>query len=173
VDKVEIGLAPIAIENGKYRIKKIYTGESSDLSSPLSGPVSILKLVIIIGCEWCSANTEKNLYSYFAKTAGRQITFCKQYPILRAKEFTVVPVSEVNLRQQDWVETNRRKVDKLTASWHMFGYQIQGKAATQISTVTILPKRTKKEPSLMSDLIMGTDCRLHHRCAFKRSSWLF
>jgi hypothetical protein len=73
VDKVEIGLAPIAIENGKYRIKKIYTGESSDLSSPLSGPVSILKLVIIIGCEWCSANTEKNLYSYFAKTAGRKL----------------------------------------------------------------------------------------------------
>jgi hypothetical protein len=33
----------------------------------------------------------------------------------------------------------------------MFGYQIQGKVATQISTVTILPKRTK-EPSLMSDL---------------------
>jgi tricorn protease len=49
--KVEIGLlgADLAIENGKYRIKKIYTGESwnSDLSSPLSGPVSILKLVII------------------------------------------------------------------------------------------------------------------------------
>jgi tricorn protease len=37
VDKVEIGLlgADLAIENGKYRIKKIYTGESwnSDLSS--------------------------------------------------------------------------------------------------------------------------------------------
>jgi tricorn protease len=50
VDKVEIGLlgADLAIENGKY-IKKIYTGESwnSDLSSPLSGPESILKLVII------------------------------------------------------------------------------------------------------------------------------
>jgi hypothetical protein len=47
--KVEIGFsADLAIENGKYRIKKIYTGESwnSDLSSPLSGP-SILKLVII------------------------------------------------------------------------------------------------------------------------------
>jgi hypothetical protein len=25
----------------------------------------------------------------------------------------------------------------------------------------------------MSDLIMGTDCRLHHRCAFKRSSGYF
>jgi hypothetical protein len=45
VDKVEIGFcADLAIENGKYRI-----GESwnSDLSSPLSGPNSILKLVII------------------------------------------------------------------------------------------------------------------------------
>jgi tricorn protease len=33
VDKVEIGLlgADLAIENGKYRIKKIYTGESWNL----------------------------------------------------------------------------------------------------------------------------------------------
>jgi tricorn protease len=54
--------------------------------------------------------------SYFAKTGKTNCTFCKQYPILKdAKEFTVVPVSsEVNLRQQDWVETNRRKVDKLS-----------------------------------------------------------
>jgi tricorn protease len=62
-------------------------------------------------------NTEKNLYSYFAKTAGRQIALSvNNTPILKdAKEFTVVPVSsEVNLRQQDWVETNRRKVDKLS-----------------------------------------------------------
>jgi hypothetical protein len=33
----------------------------------------------------------------------------------------------------------------------MFGYQIQGEVATQISTVTILPKRTKKSHHLMSD----------------------
>jgi hypothetical protein len=99
-------------------------------------------------------------------------TFCKQYPILKdAKEFTVVPGSEVNLRQQDWVETNRRKVDKLSNGKLAYVWLPNtGKAATQISTVTIL--RQKKEPSLMSDLIMGTDCRLHHRCAFKRSSWL-
>jgi hypothetical protein len=32
VDKVEIGcFADLAIENGKYRIKKIYTGESWNL----------------------------------------------------------------------------------------------------------------------------------------------
>jgi tricorn protease len=42
VNKVEIGVAwrRFVYRNGKYRIKKIYTGESwnSDLSSPLSGP---------------------------------------------------------------------------------------------------------------------------------------
>jgi hypothetical protein len=119
-------------------------------------------------------NTEKNLYSYFAKTAGRQIALSVNNTYFKGrKEFTVVPVSsEVNLRQQDWVETNRRKVDKLSNGKLAYVWLPNtGEGATQISTVTILGQ--KKEPSLMSDLIMGTDCRLHHRCAFKRSSWLF
>jgi hypothetical protein len=105
-----------------------------------------------------------------------KLHFCKQYPILKdAKEFTVVPVSsEVNLRQQDWVETTEEKsINFLTASWHMFGYQILGRRLHKFQPLLFCPKGQKKEPSLMSDLIMGTDCRLHHRCAFKRSSWLF
>jgi tricorn protease len=76
VDKVEIGLlADLAIENGKYRIKKIYTGESwnSDLSSPLSGPGINIKTGDYLLAVKVPLNTEKNLYSYFAKTAGRQI----------------------------------------------------------------------------------------------------
>jgi tricorn protease len=92
--------------------------------------------------------TQKKTYSYFAKTAGRQIALSvNNTPILKdAKEFTVVPVSsEVNLRQQDWVETNRRKVDKLSNGKLAYVWLPNtGKAATQISTVTILPKRTKK-----------------------------
>jgi tricorn protease len=49
VDKVEIGLlgADLAIENGKYRIKKIYTGESWNSDFPVERSESILKLVII------------------------------------------------------------------------------------------------------------------------------
>jgi tricorn protease len=90
-------------------------------------------------------NTEKNLYSYFAKTAGRQIALSVNNTILKdAKEFTVVPVSsEVNLRQQDWVETNRRKVDKLSNGKLAYVWLPNTGEATQISTVTILPKDKK------------------------------
>jgi tricorn protease len=122
VNKVEIGLlgADFSIENGNYRIKKIYTGESwnSDLSSPLSGPgINIKTGDYLLAVNGAALNTEKNLYSYFAKTAGTQIALSiSNTPVLKdAKEFTVVPVkSEFNLRQQDWVEMNRRKVDKLS-----------------------------------------------------------
>ncbi|MEO6347845.1 MAG: PDZ domain-containing protein [Aquaticitalea sp.] len=122
VDEVPIGLlgADFSIENGKYRIKKIYTGESwnSDLSAPLSGPgLNIKPGDYLLAVNGVPLNTDTNLYSYFAQTAGKQIAISiNSVPDLKdAKEFTVIPVnSEYNLRQQDWVETNRRKVDELS-----------------------------------------------------------
>jgi hypothetical protein len=41
-----------------------------------------------------------------------------------------------------------------------------GEGGYKISTVTILPKRTK-EPSLMSDLSSWDKLPLHHRCSFR------
>jgi hypothetical protein len=40
----------------------------------------------------------------------------------------------------------------------MFGYQILGRRLHKFQPLLFCPKE-KKEPSLMSDLIMGTDCR--------------
>jgi tricorn protease len=122
VAKVQIGLlgADFTVENGKYRIKKIFTGENwnSDLNAPLSGPgINTKPGDYLLAVNGIPLSADKNFYSYFAHTAGKQIAISiSNSPDLKeAKEFTIVPVSsESDLRQKDWVETNRRKVDKLS-----------------------------------------------------------
>ena len=122
VKKVPVGLlgADISIENGQYRIKKIYTGENwnADVQAPLRGPgVNVKPGDYLLAVNGIPLNTTTNLYSYFDQTAGKQISITvNSLPTLKdAKEVTVVPVdSEYKLRQQDWVESNRRKVDELS-----------------------------------------------------------
>jgi tricorn protease len=55
-------------------LRKFILGWNSDLSSPLSGPgINIKTGDYLLAVNGVPLNTEKNLYSYFAKTAGRQI----------------------------------------------------------------------------------------------------
>jgi hypothetical protein len=112
-------------------------------------------------------HTEKNLYSYFAKTKEDKLHFLKQYPILKDEKSLQLFLSVVkNLRQQDWVETNRRKVDKLSNGKLAYVWLPNtGEGIHKFQPLLFCPKEQKKEPSLMSDLIMGTNCRLHHRCS--------
>jgi tricorn protease len=122
VNKVPVGLlgADFSIENGQYRIKKIYTGENwnADVQAPLRGPgINVKPGDYLLAVNGTPLNPATNLYSYFDQTAGKQISITvNSLPTLKgAKEVTVVPVSsEYKLRQQDWVESNRRKVDELS-----------------------------------------------------------
>ncbi len=119
---VPVGLlgADYTIENGQYRIKKIFTGENwnESLRAPLTGPGINVKVGdYILAVNGVPMNTATNLYSYFDQTANKQTRISiSSTPILKdAKEITVVPVSsEYQLRQWDWVESNRRKVDELS-----------------------------------------------------------
>jgi len=122
VKTVPIGLlgADISKENGHYRIKKIYRGESwnADVQAPLRGPgINVNAGDYLLAVNGVPLDTAINLYSYFDHTAGKQtvITINLTPTEKGAKEVTVIPVeSEENLRQQDWVETNRRNVDALS-----------------------------------------------------------
>jgi tricorn protease len=82
-----------------------------DLSSP-SGPGINIKTGDLLAVNGVPLNT-KICILILLKSRKTNCTFCKQFILKDAKEFTPVS-SEVNLRQQDWVETNRRKVDKLS-----------------------------------------------------------
>ncbi len=122
VEDIPVGLlgADYAIENGRYRITKIYNGENwnPNLRSPLSGPGIDAKvgdyLVAVEGIELIGG---ANLFSLFDHTADLQtrISLNDKPQLEGARELTVVPVGdEEGLRARDWVEGNRRKVDEMS-----------------------------------------------------------
>jgi tricorn protease len=120
--KVKGGLlgADFTVENGRYRIRRVYNGENWNpkLQAPLTQPgVDVTAGEYILTVQGRDLKGTDNLYSFFEETAGRSI-------LLRvgpnpdgsgSREVTVVPVEdETGLRNLAWIEDNRRKVDQMT-----------------------------------------------------------
>ena len=112
--------ADFTIENGRYRIAKIYTSESwnPELRAPLAEPGVVVNtgeyIVAINGVE---LRAPDNIYRLLDGTANRQtILAVNATPSMQgARNVTVVPVaSEQGLRTRAWVEHNRRVVDSLS-----------------------------------------------------------
>jgi len=122
LENVQAGLlgADISMQNGAYRIDKIYTGESwnPDLRAPLSGPgIIVNEGDYILEVNGQPLNTSKNFYTHFEGTVGRQVRILvNDRPATEgARVVTVVPVAnEYGLRTSNWVESNRRKVDEMS-----------------------------------------------------------
>jgi tricorn protease len=121
-DPVSVGLlgADFAIENGRYRIKHIYTGENwnPELRAPLSAPgIQVAEGDYLLEVNGRPLVASDNLYSLFEGTAGRQTLIrVNNSPSLQGSRIvTVIPVaSEDGLRTRAWIEDNRRLVDKLS-----------------------------------------------------------
>ena len=121
-DPVSVGLlgADFAIENGHYRIKRIYTGENwnPDLRAPLSAPgIQVSEGDYLLEVNGRPLAPPTNIYSLFEGTANRQtlIRVSKTPSSEGSRLITVVPVaSEDPLRTRAWIENNRRLVDKLS-----------------------------------------------------------
>ncbi len=130
--KVKGGLlgADYSLENGRYRIAKVYDGENWNpgLQAPLTQPgVNAKAGDYILAVNGRELRSQDNIYSFFEETAGKQVVLkISANPDGRDKdkdkdtnndtrEVTVVPVeSEEALRQLAWIEGNRRKVDEAT-----------------------------------------------------------
>jgi len=122
VPQVQGGLlgADFAIENGRYRVTRIYDNESwnPDLRAPLSSPganVSVGDYVLAInGIE---LKAPDNIHRLLDGTANRQtsLTVNDKPSMEGERHVTVVPLaSEQGLRTRAWVESNRRLVEKLS-----------------------------------------------------------
>jgi tricorn protease len=122
VKRVPVGLlgADYKIENGRYRFAKIYDGENwnPQLHAPLTQPgVNVVEGEYLLSVNGRNVLGTDNIYSFFEGTAGKSV-------LLRvgpnpdgtgSRDVTVVPVdSEYGLRELEWVEGNRRKVDQLS-----------------------------------------------------------
>ncbi|HYK21843.1 MAG TPA: PDZ domain-containing protein [Pyrinomonadaceae bacterium] len=112
--------ADFAIENGRYKVTRIYDNESwnPDLRSPLATPgANVNTGDYILAINGIELKAPDNIYRLLDGTANRQTTLTvNSTPTLEgARTVTVVPVaSEQALRTRAWVESNRRLVEKLS-----------------------------------------------------------
>ncbi|MEO7366544.1 MAG: PDZ domain-containing protein [Gemmatimonadaceae bacterium] len=112
--------ADYTIENGRYRISRIYTNGS--WNPQLHAPLDLPGLNVKVGDYLLEVNgqpltSSTNLYRLFIGTAGRQTTLRVNSAPAEAgsRVVTVVPVaSDESLRTQAWIDGNRQLVDKLS-----------------------------------------------------------
>ncbi len=120
--KVKGGLlgADYSLENGRYRIAKVYDGENWNPGNeaPLTQPgVSVKAGEYLLAVNGRDLRDSENIYTFFEETAGKQVVLkVGANPDGKdSREVTVVPVeSEENLRHLAWIESNRRRVDQAT-----------------------------------------------------------
>ena len=122
VDRIPVGLlgADYVIENGYYKIVKIFTGENwnPDLKAPLTAPgLNVKEGDFILEVNGFELKAPTNLYRLFEGTTGKQTTIrINDKPKKEGSRLiTVVPMGvEWQLRTRNWIEDNRRKVNKMS-----------------------------------------------------------
>tara|TARA_R110002126_G_scaffold277373_1_gene423182 strand:- start:23201 stop:26464 length:3264 start_codon:yes stop_codon:yes gene_type:complete len=119
---IPVGLlgADFEVKNGKYQFKKIYKGErwNPTIFSPLGLPgINVNEGDYLLSINGVSLTSDMNPYQLLEQTAGREIYIkVNNTPSEKgARTVLITPVAnEGRLRSIDWVENNRRKVDKLS-----------------------------------------------------------
>jgi len=119
---VSVGMlgADFRLENGRYRISKILTGENwnPELRAPLSAPgIQVAEGDYLLEVNGVPLAPPTNIYKALEGTANRQtiIRVSKTPSAEGSRLVTVVPVgTEDALRSRAWVENNRRVVDSLS-----------------------------------------------------------
>jgi tricorn protease len=120
-----IGLlgADYAIENGRYRFKKIYRSTSyASTNGSFNAPLSALGIDVregdyLLEVNGAKVEATKNILSYFENTAGKptKITVSANADGSNARIFTVYPsLGENRLRRANWAENNRKLVEKMS-----------------------------------------------------------
>jgi tricorn protease len=118
----KVGLlgADYGVENERYKFAKIYNGQNwtPSLTAPLTLPgINITEGEYLLGVNGRELHASDNLNSFFEGTAGKQTVVRVGHKAdgSDGRDVTVVPVdSEHGLRNLDWIESNRRKVDELS-----------------------------------------------------------
>ncbi len=112
--------ADLRIENEKYRITKIYTGEKWNpfLKAPLAAlGIGVHEGDYIHAINGQPLSAADNIYSYLTNTVGKQITLSVSSDgnMKNSHDVIIEPIeSEQSLRHWAWVEGNRKTVNKMT-----------------------------------------------------------
>jgi tricorn protease len=120
---VSVGMlgADFALENGTYRIKKIYRGApwDTDAVGPLSEPgVKVKEGDYLLAVNGVPVDTSKDPWAAFQGLADRTVTLTVSAKPAMDKDARdgIVRLlgSEGNVRYRAWIEKNRAYVDKVT-----------------------------------------------------------
>ncbi|TMM31922.1 protease [Polaribacter aestuariivivens] len=122
VNRVGVGLLGADLEKhkGYYRFAKIYKGErwNPSIFAPLGLPgIDVNKGDYLVEINGVALTSNMNPYQFLEQTSGREIYIkVNDKPSEKgARTILVTPTfSERGLRSIDWVESNRRKVDKMS-----------------------------------------------------------
>ncbi len=112
--------ADYSVENGRYRVKKVYGGLNwnPQLRSPLTEPgVNVKAGEYLLAVNGRELRPPTSVYAPFENTSGKlvEITVGPNADGAGSRPVQVVPVAtEGALRNRDWVESNLRKVDQAT-----------------------------------------------------------
>ena len=138
VKRVPVGLlgCDYAIENGRYRFAKVFSGENwnPQLRAPLTQPgVNVREGEYLLAVNGRDVTSNDNVYSFFEALSGKAVVL-KVGPnptADRSREVTVTPIPNENqIRYLAWIENNRRKVEQMTGGRigyvHLPNTSIQG-----------------------------------------------
>ena len=112
--------ADYEIANGRYRFRRIYTGESwnPQLQAPLAAPgLNVAAGDYLLEVNGQELTAKDDVSGLLENTAGKHVVLkiAPDASGANAREITVVPVAnETQLRNQAWIEANRRKVEELS-----------------------------------------------------------
>ena len=145
------------LENGRYRIAKVYDGENwnPSLQAPLTQPgVNVKAGDYILAVNGRDLHSSDNIYSFFEETAGKQVVLkVGANPDGKdSRDVTVVPVeSEENLRHLAWIESNRRHVDQATGGRVAYVYVPNTAGAGYTSFNRYFFSQVGKEASIIDE----------------------
>jgi tricorn protease len=122
VKAVSVGLlgADYTIDHDRYRFAKVYFGENWNpgLRAPLTEPgVNVHEGEYLLAVDGREIEGTDESYSFFLERAGKavQLKVGTDPSVKDARTVTVVPIAnERSLRQREWIESNRKKVDELS-----------------------------------------------------------
>jgi tricorn protease len=112
--------ADYAIDHNRYRFAKIYNGQNwtPALTAPLTMPgINIVEGDYLLEVNGRELHGTDNIDSFFDGAAGKQtvLRVSRSADGSGARDVTVVPTaSEYGLRNLDWINTNRQKVESLS-----------------------------------------------------------
>jgi tricorn protease len=112
--------ADYSIDHDRYRFAKIYNGQNwtPALSAPLTLPgINIVPGDYLLAVNGRELHASDNLDAFLDGSAGKQtvLRVGKKPDGSDGRDVIVVPVaSEHGLRNLDWIDANRRKVDELS-----------------------------------------------------------